>query len=421
VDSLIGKLSSLNNFIANTYSYGGRWVLIVNDGKDVRLYTDAVGLRQVFFSLTDYTRELWCASQPRMIAEILRLDMDEKGVELINSHEFRLNTEFRWPGSSTPYREVEHLLPNHYLDLTTGSSRRYWPEGPLPELSLGEAVDSASGLLEGLMQSASNRFELALSLTAGIDSRLVLAASRDIRNDLSFMTVRQITMPDDHSDVRIPSELLGKMGLKHDVVGSSLLVDDDFIEVFKKNVAVPHYVYAPDAQAILRYYGQRKVAVTGSASEVARSSFRANNNLPRNKDITIKRLAALQDMDNLGYALERYEQWRAGIGDLFNLNIMSLFEWELDDGNWLAMCQLEFDIAWKDIFTPFNCRDVIMTMLSVNPELTLAPKHQLYHALIAKLWPEVLNTPINPHKNYKGSIHSRVKAYAKRKLKSLIR
>jgi hypothetical protein len=409
-------LGSSNDFAKHTGKYGGRWVLIVNDGRSIRLYTDTVGLRQVFYTSHGHGGDVWCASQPGMIAQILGLEMEPAAVDFIDSHEFRCNPEFRWPGDSTPYKEVKHLLPNHYLDLVDGRSKRYWPEGPLPQLSLDEAVERVAPMLSGLMTSAANRFDLSLSITAGMDSRLVLAAAREIKDRISYMTVRQIGMPDDHPDVAVPSQLLSNLGLKHDVVKSSLLIDDEFLAIFKKNVPVAHYVYAPDAQAILRYYAQKKVAVTGSASEVARSSFRAIRNNPRNEDITIEHLANAQEIGNQTFAVDHYKQWWAGLGDIYNLHILSLFEWELDDGNWLAMCQLEFDAAWKDIFTPFNCRDLIVTMLSVDPMYTMAPKYELYQTLIGKLWPEVLDTPVNPHKNYKRSLASKVKSYTRRQL-----
>jgi hypothetical protein len=416
VNGLLAGCHSCENVIKNTVSYGGRWVLIVNHAKKITLYTDAVGLRQVFYARTGPKGELWCASQPGMIAQILGLTMDPAAVDYINSHEFRCNPEFRWPGDSTPYQEIKHLLPNHYLDLAAGRSIRYYPSAPLPELGLEQVAESSAVILSGLMKSAAHRFDLSLSITAGIDSRLVLAASREIKDKINYMTVRQIGMPDDHPDVMVPSQLLPSIGLKHDVVNSSLLIDDAFLEIFKKNVPVAHYVYAPDAQAILKQYGQKRVAVTGSASEVARSSFRVMNLYTKDEDITIERLARMQEMGKQPFALDHLSRWRAGLGDLHNLNVLSLFEWELDDGNWLAMCQLEFDAAWKDIFTPFNCRELITTMHCANPQLMAAPKYELYYALINRMWPEVLNTPINPHKNYKKSLASKVKTYVRRQL-----
>ncbi|MEJ2102874.1 MAG: hypothetical protein P8X68_23320, partial [Desulfobacterales bacterium] len=120
------------------------------------------------------------------------------------------------------------------------------------------------------------------------------------------------------------------------------------------------------------------------------------------------------------FALNHYNHWLSQIGELYNLNILRLFEWELDDGNWLAMCQLEFDIAWKDIFTPFNCRNLIKSMWSVKQEYMWPPKYQLYKELKRELWPEVLGVPVNPHKNNKTSFTSSIKSFAKKRLSGIV-
>jgi hypothetical protein len=416
VNALFLKLSDFDSFVRHTYKYGGRWILIVNDGSQIRLFNDAVGLRQVFYTETSHVQELWCASQPGLIAEVLGLKMGAEAVNFIDSYEFRKNSEFRWPGNSTPYNEIKHLLPNHYLNLETGRCKRFWPDRPLSDHSPHEVLENVTSTLKGLMKSASNRFDLALSVTAGLDSRVVLAASRSIRDSISCMTVRQIGMQDDHPDITTAAQLSSYLGLKHDVVRSSLIIDDEFINIFKKNVPIPHYIYAPDAQAILNYYAYDKVAVTGSTSEVSRSSFRALINRPRDHKLTVQHFMRLQGMGSNKFARDHYEKWLSGLGNAYNLDILNLFEWELDDGNWLSMCQLEFDIAWKDIFSPFNCRRLITALLSVKQEYMMPPKYELYRMLIKNMWPDVLDVPINPHKKKKTSMSSKLKSYLRLKL-----
>ncbi len=410
LESLINQLSSCHSFFDRTAIFGGRWVLIVSDGADICLFNDAIGLRQVFYADSDVAGEFWCASQPETIAGLLSLSMDSDAVDFVNSYAFRVNTEFRWPGNSTMYREIKHMIPNHFLDLKSGRCLRYWPHAPLPEVSADKALEGTCRLLRGLMKAASQRFDLALSVTAGLDSRLVLAASREIRDSMAFMTVREISMPEDHPDITTPARLLARLGLKHEIVGSSLLFENGFVEVFKKNVSVPHYVYAPDAQAILAHYGRSRVAVTGSTAEVSRSSFRAHMNSPKNAGITVSDCARLQQTGDHPFALSHYEHWLSGIGELYNVDILNLFEWELDDGNWLAMCQLEFDIAWKDIFTPFNCRELITNLLALDYRHMSPPSFDLHMKMITALWPEVLCVPVNPHKQKKVAFSSRLKA-----------
>jgi hypothetical protein len=108
------------NYFKQTYNFGGRWILIVDDGEEIRLFTNPAGLRQVVYTDKNCTKDFWCASQLGTIAEILNLEMDNDAVSFINSFK-KKNDEYYWPGDSSPYREIKHLLPNHYLELKGGS------------------------------------------------------------------------------------------------------------------------------------------------------------------------------------------------------------------------------------------------------------------------------------------------------------
>lgn len=411
INVLIHELFSCDKFIEHTYKFGGRWILLVNDGKETRLFHDATGLRQVFYTDACFIKDLWCASQPGLIAEILNLQMDKDAVDFIKSYELR-DKEYWWPGESSLYKEVKHLLPNHYLNLETGVSYKYWPDRNLYELSLDDAVAKTSGILQGLMKSASNRFDLAVSITAGWDSRVVLAASKEISNKVPYETVRQISMPDNHSDIRIPSMLLSKLGLKHEIITSCNIMDEEFVKIFKKSVTLAHDTWAPDVQAILEYYNYSKVAVTGSVSEVARCFYR----LPKSnkQKVTPQILSSITMMGNNSFAIKFFEKWLSDTDNIYNYNILDLFYWEQRIGNWAAMCQSEFSLAWQDIFTPFNCRNLLINMLSVDEKYRRPPKYILYEKLILKMWPEVLSVPINPHK--KKRFNSLMKSYIKNQL-----
>ena len=145
LDDLICALDtcdSLDGFFERTYPLGGRWILIVDDGEEIRLFNDPMGLRQVFYTDVSFCRDLWCASQPGIIAKVLNLEVDKAVVrEFINSDAYETWDECFWPGDTSLYKEIIHLLPNHYLDLSTGSRHRYWPDRNLGSLAVEEGVD----------------------------------------------------------------------------------------------------------------------------------------------------------------------------------------------------------------------------------------------------------------------------------------
>jgi hypothetical protein len=395
--ALVGeRLVKEQGIVDATADLGGRWILIIVTPGSKEMITDAVGHRQVFYALGETGEPLWCASQPRTLAELTNRQMDSEAIDFVNAYEFRKNPEYRWPGAGSPYRGIAHLLPNHRLDLESGRCRRYWPDRALPQRELGAAADEAATFLKGSLDAAAGRFDLAVSLTAGLDSRVVCAAAREVVRSAPLMTVRQIDKPSDHIDVTLAAQIARELGLTHQIASSSLVIDDEFLHAFKQNTALPHYIYAPDAQAISNLYHQRRVVATGSMSEIGRLSFRTALPKPETEPITAVDLARLQKMGDHPYAVKAFQQWLDTAGALHNLPLLDLFEWEQGHGNWLAMCHLEFDIAWRDLFTPFNCRALLITLLGVDRRHRDKPDYHLYREIIRQLWPELLNFPVNP-------------------------
>lgn len=204
-------------------------------------------------------------------------------------------------------------------------------------------------------------------------------------------------MPERSPDIVVPSRLLHQLGMDHSVVtaaSGSEEIFHEFAGIYRSNVSFAHEIWLPDALAIFQRFGLAKAAVTGSGSEVGRRYYGLAS--IADVEVTPAHVAALARMDGSDYATEFFGKWLSGIGNTFNLNVLDLFYWEQRVGNWLAMCQSEFDVAWQEIFTPFNCRRLLVTLLSVGEEYRRAPNYQLYKEVILNLWPEVLSVPINP-------------------------
>ncbi len=396
--SLIRQLSSCNaleTFFKCTYGLGGRWILIVDDGREIILFNDPMGLRQVFFTKISFTKDIWCASQPGIIAEVLHLGMDPDAVtEYINSDVYKKWEEYLWPGDSTPYKEISHLLPNHWLRLTTGRCYRYWPDSKLEKVSLEEAVEKNSRILKGLMKSASNRFELALAITAGWDTRLILASLKEISDTIYYFT---ISHKDNAPDTTIPPMLLSKFGLKHTTVKYPSRMDDEFENIYKRNVTTAHDWWGNMAQALYNVYPQDRVCIKGNAAEITRVRFR----VPKGGGVTAKSLARFtsfqysDEMEKNPFVMRFWEKWLSQLGETYNVHILDLFYWEHWAGNFAAMTQSEADIV-QEVFTPYNCRRLLMNMLAVDERYRDHDVPILYRELIFNLWPELLTVAVNP-------------------------
>ncbi len=398
LDSLISSIEEGGDLFEFVYPLGGRWVLLVNDSNGARLLGDAAGLRQVFHSDRQQVAELWCASQPGHIATVLKLEMDPQAVAFIEWFQAQ-SPESWWPGDSSPYREIRRLLPNHYLELQTGTVHRFWPRKPLPERPLDTAATGIAETLTGMLQSAASRFELAVAMSAGWDSRLMLAACRPVARDLSYYTGKRPDMAWTHMDVRIPTRLLAKLELPHDIIEHGTEVTPEFAAAFSNNVPFAHPGRLAPLQTELNYYKRQKVGVTGNVSEVVRCYYRRPAG--PDQEVTAEYLMNVTGMEH-PFARTYFSAWLDDAGDPRGYNILDLFYWEQRAGSWFAHNCLEFDSTWRDVFIPFNSRQLLAVMLAVDESLRKEPDFELYRQLMVKLWPEVLSEPINPAENRKG-------------------
>lgn len=404
---LLDGCDSIARITKATADLGGRWLLIVECAGAAYLLTDALGLRQALCTRPEETGALWVVSQAGLAAELLGLEVDERAADFLDCYAVRaLGPEYYWPGTSTPLKGLRRLLPNHALDLRTGAVRRYWPKEAPPALRPEFAVERIGNLMTGLLCAAAARFELAVSVTAGVDSRLVLAAARPIQHQVTYVTVRQCRMSDSSADLHVPARLLRRLGLSHEVIRAPGSMSADFSWTFKRNVFLAHDHYGPDAEAIAAHFDRRKVAVTGSGAEVGRCAARQELPLARWGGVSARQLAWMERMEH-PYVIDCFQEWLRDAGEAGHVDLRDLFEWEQGQGSWLAATQLEFDSAWRDIFTPYNCRALLVTMLGVSERYRSAPDYVLFTSTAKRLWPEALDEPINPHKQQRALIRWR--------------
>jgi len=385
------SVQSFRELIKATYRYAGRFVLIFEDGSSAKLMHDCAGLRQIYY--TAGTKVVWCGSQPSILARFLSLEKSSNKAlnDFCNSKEFKSRHK-AWAGDGTIYDNVKHLMPNHYLDLGSGENHRYWPDETMREMSIDAAVGLSTEYLKGFIKCASERHELMLAVTAGWDTRALLAASREKKDEIYYFINKHEYLDHTSADIKVPRRLFNKLGLEFHIIEYSGIVDDEFKNIFKNNVTLSRETLLP---AIYDVYYKRfpgKMNVNGDVSPIARNHFEGKNNVSGHI------LAELVGYENFEYAIQEYEKWLEESYDIANecrLNILDLFYWEERMGNWGALGPSETDMAIEE-FSPFNCRDLLTVLLSVNTRYRDKHYNRLYKKMITNMWRETLAEPIDP-------------------------
>ena len=385
---------TLDAFAPALRAMAGRWALVARRGAEIRVFHDAAGTRQLFYAppLSDDASR-WCASSPDLLAEVFDLAVCPAVREILTSEDFARQREYWWPGNRTPYEEIRRLPPNHYLDFSVGQAHRYDPPPGLQTLALEEAVAKAAQLLRAAMHGVAARHPLAISLTAGFDSRVSFAAAVGIDPLLSFSFVHE-KIRSNHPDIVIPSRLASRFGTRHESFACPHRADATFAAAYRTSNPLGNPTWAAVAAGLFEHLPPDVVRVTSTVSEIGRV-FYPRASVASEHTLDGEALATLTRLGSHPWVVDAFDEWLRSTALGGSIHPLDLFYWEQRLGSWAGTLFREWDIAHEG-FSPFSCRALMETFLAVAERDRAGPSHRLHLALIRALCPEALAEPINP-------------------------
>jgi hypothetical protein len=293
-----------------------------------------------------------------------------------------------WVGYETSFKDVKRIKPNHYLDLESGLTTRFFPLQSSPPSPFKVASKKASKIVEGILKSATRRGPVMMGLTAGWDSRLLLAASRYSRKDILYFTAFH---QDSKADLVVSKKMAKGLDLNYIQHQYSNTINAEDFNLASQSL--PHFnVNYPGMLNTSKFF-RNILSISGAASEIARMEFGVIENL------TGPKLACLAKYPKHPYPEETYSQWLELNNDHFSklgYSTLDFFYWEEILGNRTAKTISEAGTLGRAIFPAFNCLELMETLLSVDRKYRQKQNSQLYISIIKELWSEVLKYPINP-------------------------
>lgn len=360
---------------------GGRFVAIVLAGPLARLYLDACGSLAAVYS----TQAPVVASTPSLIGGREHAWDDELARFL------QMPASGRWyPFGLTPRRNVERLLPNHYLDLASWSAHRHWAgpaieagEQPVPAL-----VETIVSRTQRNIAAAAQRYPLHLSLTAGRDSRMLLACARAQTERIVFFT---FTRGRDTADAQIARTLARRHQLAHRQLRLETAQPAElaaWLERTGRCVSGEIWKIHPT----LRHLDRERALLPGMAGEVARAYLwragdHANQRLEPAELLARCHLPANEPM------LLRARAWLDELAGLSAYTILDLLYLEQRLGCWGGPQQYGGDGYSACQLFPLAHREIFAAMLALPPEYRR--ENQLALDICRLAWPELLDLPFN--------------------------
>lgn len=393
-DLITEKDLTFEAIIRETEPLGGRWIIIFKDKKTLKIFNDPCANRSVYYH-TNATGIL-CGSDPAILNHFVKLEKDNSAdiLAVLNNPGYKLK-EKAWAGPTTIFKNINHLMPNFFLDVRQNTVTRYWPYKPIEKMNINKAVDICSEIMKGSITGISKRQKVVLAVTAGWDSRVLLAASKEIQHEATYFVSVKGTEKENFHEVVVPKRLFEKkLRLPFYVQKCNFEIEKEFKKTMETNVSMSR-TYLQKAKNIYKYKldFEGMINVNGNVSEIGRLCIRPI--IP--VKVTGEKLVELNYYDYGGkYFVKEFDLWINGIKDYckkFNLNIYDMLYWEQRMGNWGSLYPAELDIA-MDQFSPFNNRLLLTTMLSVDEKYRKYPHYKLHYKMIQKLWPETLYEPV---------------------------
>lgn len=389
-----------STFLAALDDYGGRYAIIFGSAGNIRVVNDATGMRSVFY-----------AAKGGMVASHALLVEQALGEATAQGD---LVFAYGYPGNRTPYARTKILTPNTYYWMTANLVRRFWPvSAPVPrdvDAVAALALETASTAMRNIAKS----LPVKMALTAGIDSRVILAVG--LQAGIEFETYTYGRNSATALDRSFAPDLAAHAGVKHNLVRQVEKSEQLQARLSEANYSSHHAGAVP---GLMKFYNvPDSVAVTGNLLEIGRSFYRKYRARGVAPPVTASSMAHLHFLSMTSKSQAKIEQYgltrfyetsehafqgfiddtghnlTTGLVDPFDQ-----FYWEHRMGTWHGPAMVERDF-YGVAFIPFNSRRIFDAMLGVGQQER--DSSAVFFRLIEMVDPSLLDLPVNP-KRWRGN------------------
>lgn len=295
-----------------------------------------------------------------------------------------------FPTGLTAHEGIMRMIPNHYLDLHDFTLHRYRPRRAVPRAtSPEEACGRILKNMREIMLPFLKREGLSITLTAGNETRMLLAAARPFREKAEFVTV----VSDQARLDRVRAdELATRFGLRHRHVPLRFATEEQgrlWHALTGYTLGGPHMQTHPTSA----YLAPDTWLVGGVSGEVGRGFFWRPGD-DDDTDITPEGLWARMGMPPHPEGIAATAAWLRGVRGLPALLILDLAYLELRVACWGFVTIYASHV--RRMLQPLVAREIYEAMLSLPPEWRRMQGHsnRMVREVIRQGWPALLELPI---------------------------
>lgn len=360
--------------------YGGRWLALLLRPRPLAFGSGSLPL--LFAPRLEAV-----ASSPFLLTDGSRLPDDSRLAGVLRIYETGATFGF----GATAVDGVDLAPPNHVLDLRSWETRRCWPRASLPELELEVVVERVASCFEATVAAAVSIGPAHVGLTAGGDTRMVTACSRELLDEVDFFTV---PFRDDSgiTDARWASRVASRFGLRHRVLPWVAPTDDDVRLWMYRTGCLTGEQRGRLAAPTYAQLGGEGVYVSCLNGNAARGDYAAirggRSESPSDADL-VKFIGLPVDRELTG----RLHAWQEQLPPVDVHTMLTLLQFEMCDAGWGAALACGYPDASHATFYPYCSRAVMDGLLRTSWDNRVADR--VRRGVIESRWPELLELPFN--------------------------
>lgn len=353
-------------------SLAGRYALVVvPENGQFRVYHDAHGMRSVYFN----SENKMVSSHAQLLADVLEASINENRKESNG-----LPLWAAW--ENTKFDQIKALIPNHCYVSGVEDQLRYYPRHENRYLNLNnkQRVELVAGLWQKQLDSYIRHSRIAMSVTAGLDSRVALALSeKHLAGIPSFTYTHDSGGYNSAESWKMDKDVVEQIKRYVPLDHTFLRYEDHRQPTDAQNQILSRNTLSRHGRWILSLYPKiftdsSMLHLRSNSHETGRAFFprkNSDNQIDRISRI-IKALYSKSGFDekaqDIAYRNAKDKSSQLGYGSLpSGFEALDLFYWEFRMGRWVSEVYNETDVCF-DTFTPFNMRKIIEASLSFSLE-----------------------------------------------------
>jgi len=313
----------------------------------------------------------------------------------------------------TVRHSVDWLLPNHYLDLESWRTVRYWPIGE------SESTDDVEDVLETVVNRVRESVRalvesgpVQMSLTAGNDTRALLACSKEFLDEIEFVT---LAFPDriGRTDVNVARQMASALGLRHRVIRGRASFEDIDRVLYRTGCVAALDSRCQQGARMMANLDSKRPYLSASMAEVARQpSYRTWDPEPQPQDI--ERLLAWENQPAWPELIERGRRWLDDLPVRSAAGIIDFVDFEQRYGGWTGYLPYAYPEGSACTVYPFSDWRVFEAVLRLPFEYRLG--NRFTPDIVVREWPELAAFPINQARVGWYGTYRRLRTLAKQAL-----